>query len=31
MAEINQANDVLRDEVKRRFYDQWGVLPPIEE
>jgi len=27
MAEINQANDVLRDEVKRTFYDRWGVLP----
>ncbi|CAG5156460.1 uncharacterized protein ALTATR162_LOCUS4258 [Alternaria atra] len=26
MAEINQANDVLCDEVKRAFYDQWGVL-----
>ena len=27
MAEINQANDVLSDEVKRKFYDRWGVLP----
>ncbi|KAG9185358.1 hypothetical protein G6011_07902 [Alternaria panax] len=27
MAEINQANDILCDEVKRRFYDEWGVLP----
>jgi len=27
MAEINQANDVLCDEVKRKFYDRWGVLP----
>jgi DnaJ-class molecular chaperone len=26
MAEINQANDVLCDKVKRAFYDQWGVL-----
>ena len=27
MAEINQAKDVLSDEVKRKFYDRWGVLP----
>ncbi|CAN9452968.1 unnamed protein product [Alternaria alternata] len=30
MAEINQANDVLCNEVKRRFYDRWGVLPSEE-
>ncbi|CAN9201659.1 unnamed protein product [Alternaria alternata] len=30
MAEINQANDVLCNEVKRRFYDRWGVLPNEE-
>ncbi|CAN9383460.1 unnamed protein product [Alternaria alternata] len=27
MAEINQANDILSNELKRRFYDRWGVLP----
>ncbi|KAH6870638.1 hypothetical protein BKA58DRAFT_180225 [Alternaria rosae] len=27
MAEINQANDVLSDEVKRKFYDTWRLLP----
>jgi curved DNA-binding protein CbpA len=27
MAEINQANDVLGAEEKRKFYDRWGVLP----
>ncbi|RMZ74297.1 hypothetical protein GMOD_00003314 [Pyrenophora seminiperda CCB06] len=26
MAEINQANDVLRDPVKRRHYDQTGMM-----
>jgi curved DNA-binding protein CbpA len=30
MAEINQANDVLCNEVERRFYDRWGVLPNEE-
>jgi curved DNA-binding protein CbpA len=30
MAEINQANDILCNEVKRRFYDRWSVLPNEE-
>ncbi len=27
MAEINQANDVLCDDMKRGFYNRWGLLP----
>jgi hypothetical protein len=29
MAEINQANDVLGDVVKRRYYDRTGCLPGV--
>lgn len=29
MAEVNQANDVLTDEVKRRHYDLTGCVKPL--